>query len=533
MIDCKKILRIWLMGTVGVGGLALMPAAGRADDYTDLLEILKAKGSLTSGEYRVLMAKHVHRVQMESTETQSHAREQRISSRHGRQHGADGPAYLIEAKTAADRAAASAAAAQQALQDARIQFNTDSKDVVKFATYVPGQGITFHAGPIDFNISGFVNGFYTFNSPSGGPDILGALSQGGSRRFDSSSIRNGFLPAGLILKMNTTQRGIDLAAVFGMYPGTNNAAVGTLNANSGGSSVALGTPGIDFRQIYMTAGNKKYGTFKVGRDLGIFGSDAILSDATLTSVGITGNNAAPSNTSLGRIGVGYIYADWLPQISYASPVWKGVQATVGVMTPLDEYNFAGGDVSATSTQHSSPMAQAKVTYDFAKGPVTGRVWAGFMAQHQQNLKGSRIAATETRGAMATAEEVGGKINYAGFQGVAYYYHGSGVGTTGLFFDGIANNGAKRNSEGYYVQVSYNPIKRLRIVGSYGVSNLYNATGDDNPLLIRRNEAEIGALYLKITDWLTLITEYEHSASAAHGPYHVTDNAVSGGAVLNF
>jgi len=40
---------------------------------------------------------------------------------------------------------------------------------------------------------------------------------------------------------------------------------------------------------------------------------------TLLGVGANGSNAAPTNTSLGSIGYGYIYTDWLAQINYTTP----------------------------------------------------------------------------------------------------------------------------------------------------------------------------------------------------------------------
>ena len=54
------------------------------------------------------------------------------------------------------------------------------------------------------------------------------------------------------------------------------------------------------------------GTFMLGRNIGLFGADAILNDMTLPGVGAgNGNYATPANTSLGSIGLGYIYTDWL------------------------------------------------------------------------------------------------------------------------------------------------------------------------------------------------------------------------------
>src|SRR5271154_3041344 len=41
-------------------GLILGAGQARADDYTDLLDVLKAKGSITKSDYRTLMAKHTH-----------------------------------------------------------------------------------------------------------------------------------------------------------------------------------------------------------------------------------------------------------------------------------------------------------------------------------------------------------------------------------------------------------------------------------------------------------------------------------------
>ncbi|MBB2155138.1 porin [Gluconacetobacter diazotrophicus] len=520
----------------GGGVTVLCPADARADDYSDLLDILRAKGALTQGEYSTLLARHLHRTAApvrpaRHAAAAHHDRPVPVATADdaGDAGGRMAP-MVAAARQAADSAAASARSAQEAMLAAQSEI--DSPSVVRIANYVPGKGLTFHAGPVDINFSGFINGFYSYNSPSGGRPVAGGLSTGGSG-FDSSSVRNGLLPAGFIVKLTTTQSGIDLGAVLGMYPGIDNANPGAFNANSGGSPVGLGTPGIDLRQVYITAGTKSAGTVKIGRDLALFGSDAILDDATLLSVGSVGSNASPGNTSLGRIGVGYVYADWIPQISYASPVIHGVQGSVGIFQPLDEYNYAGDNLSASSIQHSSPMVQGKVTYDFKSGDLSGRIWAGFLVQHQQDLTGANIPTDARRGAMAEAGEIGAKLTYGRAQGVAYYYRGSGLGTTGLFFDGVAANGRKRDSEGYYVQGSYAFTKHFKLVGSYGVSNLYQAPGEDSSLLVRRNESEVGAGYYTLTDWLTLVAEYAHTQADAHGPDSARDNTVSAGAILFF
>jgi hypothetical protein len=531
-----------------------------ADDYSDLLDVLRAKGSLTQHEYATLLGKHMRHVAAEqdaapravrptarsraAQQTASRATTHGTGVSNGYEPGIRfeaAPEVASRAEDAATRAEASARSAQQALD----AMNTNQGGFVRVAKYVPGKGLTFKAGPVDINLSGFVNGFYTFNSPSGGTAVAGGVSTG-STGFDSSAVRNGLLPAGLMLKLSTKQQGWDIDTVLGMYPGTNDARVGALNANSGGNPVGLGTPGIDFRQIYITFGNSDVGTFKVGRDLGLFGGDAIMSDATLLSVGATGSNSSPANTSLGRIGVGYVYADWIPQITYTTPKIAGVQASVGIFQPLDEFQYAGSNAdgtsySASSTQHSSPMIQGRVTYETTFGDVKAKIWASFLIQHQQNLQYMNNATQTSTGthhaAMVEAADIGTKITYKGFEGVAYYYRGSGLGTTGLFFDGVAANGRKRDSEGYYVQGAYNVTERLKLVGSYGVSNLYLASNEaqtaDPAYLVRRNQSIIGAAYYHMTDWLNLVAEYAHTSSVAHNGGSEKDNTASAGVILFF
>ncbi|KXV79736.1 hypothetical protein AD936_00795, partial [Gluconobacter japonicus] len=75
--------------------------------------------------------------------------------------------------------------------------------------------------------------------------------------------------------------------------------------------------------------------------------------------------------------------------------------------------------------------------------------------------------------------------------------------------------------------------RLKLVGSYGVSNLYQATDENNPSLVRRNESEVGALYYTLTDWMFLVGEYAHTESAAHGPNRESDHTMSAGAMITF
>jgi predicted porin len=523
---------------------ALILGAGqaRADDYTDLLDVLKAKGSITKADYRTLMAKHMH-------------------------HGGSMGGGAMEAHAAAMEATASAAAAQQVARQtqdemqkemAKAEAMMSSPDIIRAEPYKPGAGITMKVGDVDLNISGIVNAFYTYSSGgSSGPlhAVDGGLTVNSG--FDSSSVRNGLLPGALIISAATQQNGIDVAAVFGMYPGINSANVGLLNANNGGTATALGTAGVDFRKTYLTAGTPTFGTIKMGRDIGLFGQDAILNDQTLLGVGASGGNADPGNTSLGRIGYGYIYADFMPQITYISPVIAGFQASVGLFQPLNAANLFSGDVSGTSGQHSAPMFQGRLTYDYKADAWSAHLWAGFVEQQLDGISGTggsvcedsmgglvpcNTAVTTTNSKTGIAGEAGAVLNFGPVGLTGYYYRGSGVGTTGLFFEALAPNGQTRDSEGGYIQGSIKATDKLKLIASYGVSNLYLASGEgaydaslpaaiDASQLVRRNESETVGAYYALTPWLTPLFEYTHAESKSHGPYDLSADSVSIGAIL--
>ncbi len=500
--------------------LAMSTTFAHADDYTDLLDILHARGSLSQNEYSSLMRKHQH-----GTRPALHGRHVALQPVTTPDDDPYARANKEALSAAASAASAQAAADKMASMEKEMSNNPD---FVHVQPYKPGAGVTLRVGAVDLNFSGIVNGFYTYSSAdSAGHTPAGGLADGSG--FDSSAVRNGLLPGAFIASVATKQEGIDITATFGVYPGINSANAGVLGANSGGNSTALGTAGGDFRKTFLTVGTPRFGTFKAGRDIAIFGSDAILNDATLLSVGATGSNADPANTSLGRIGFGYIYTDFLPQISYLSPVFAGFQAQVGVFQPLNEFSLTG--LSATAAQHSAPEFEGKLTYDYKGGAFTAHAWAGFMAQNQQGITPLTGTAHGNSSKTAAAGEAGAAFTFGPVGLTAYVYRGSGVGTTAKFFDGLSAAGDLRGSDGGYIQGSYKITPKFKLVGSYGESSLYRAAGDIDPNLVRRNEAEIGALYYNLTDWVTLVGEYAHQQSKSHGPLEVTSNAVSAGAIL--
>lgn len=392
--------------------------------------------------------------------------------------------------------------------------------------------IGFRAGDWDIDFSGNVNGFYTWADCDDGPSPAGGLACVGDN--DPASVRSGLLPSAFVISAKTNQMGFDIGVTFGFYPGINSSVEGARGANSGGNPVALGTSGIDMRQNFLTFGQKSWGTIKIGRDIGIFSSDAILNDMTLLGVGSTGGNAAPGNTSLGRIGLGYIYTDWIPQITYISPDWGGLQLHLGVMQPFEADAFAfvpgpGGvgtvPISGIATGHETPQFQGKLTWDLKGRGLNTRLWAGFVHQ-EHDAEGPGEVSFD-----GTGFDVGARLGLGIFEVVGYYYTGEGIGTTGLFLDAVSLDGSERDSDGGYIQGTVK-FGKTKFGVSYGVSNLDQA-GVDPGILVDSNESLVFGVYHALTKSLNLVAEYIKTESEAHNGIETEEDTIAVGAILFF
>src|SRR2546422_6685493 len=238
--------------------------------------------------------------------------------------------------------------------------------------------IGFKAGAWDLSFSGNVNGFATWNScDNSATTVNGGLAcNNGVGGGKEQAIESGLLPSALVFGAKTSQSGFDIGWTIGFYPGLNDGPASATQPGAGKRGLSTST--IDLRQNFLTFGTKTAGTVKVGRDIGLFGSDAILADMTLLGVG-SGGAVGAGNTTLGRIGVGYIYTDWIPQISYSSPKYGGFQYSAGVFQGMDISPFSGDPSSASLKRHEQPGFQAKASYEWG-GRISGKAWVSGMSQ---------------------------------------------------------------------------------------------------------------------------------------------------------
>jgi len=381
------------------------------------------------------------------------------------------------------------------------------------------------AGDWKFTANGNVNVYYIGSQceEETQPAITGGLACRGSAGEDqTSSISNGLLPAALAIGASTTQKGFDLDVIFGFYPGisTND---GSANLQQGATllNTALGSASVDIRQVFMTFGNDNMGKFLLGRNIGLFGADAILNDMTLPGVGAgNGNYATPANTSLGSIGLGYIYTDWLAQIDYTTPDFAGFKATIGIFDPIEPI----GQVLPPGTPpppESAPGIHGKLAY--TNGPIYAS--ASVISQKHNG-------ATDATDFDSFGFDIGGKITFGSLEALAWYYQGEGLGTTALFLFGATAAGNERDSDGFLAQVTYK-FGDLKVGINYGESSLDLAPGEPVSNLVETNSKYTAGAYYSLTKNLTLIAEFTQTKAEAHNGTENESSNFNIGAYLSY
>ena len=338
----------------------------------------------------------------------------------------------------------------------------------------------------------------------------------------------------------TRQNDLDVAFTISLQPGAAQA-----HSASGGSAN-------ESRQAFLTFGDASWGSVKLGKDIGIYAQDAILNDMTLLGVGSSAANI--STTTLGRIGTGYMYADWKSQIAYTSPNFNGFSFTAGVTQSWNAVDGLGASATSTDRGGNQPAFEGKASYAFA-GDVAGKVWVSGISQKVKGLTNEvagvggvgdadYVAAfsntiTDTS-KTATAWDIGANVNVAGFGATAYYGEGKGTGTQFLLQDGFDLAGNKRDSKDWYLQGTYTlPGVGTKVGVAYGESKLNGNDGTDvlldGTVNVKNTMWTVGA-YHPLTKHLNLVAEYsEQKQSGSDDVIKVQEKAktVSLGAILFF
>ncbi|MDA9914006.1 porin [Methylophilaceae bacterium] len=427
---------------------------------------------------------------------------------------------------------------------------------VMSAASVANAGIIIPAGDWTLDINGNVNAFATWtNIDSKGTGPTGAVAAGEDAHGEDStqSINTGLLPSWLGFTGTTRQNDVDVSFTISFQPNASD------NAVSGDVLTPLN------RQAFVTFGDKSWGTVKLGKDLGVFGGQAILNDMTLLGVGGRAATVSGAQTSLGGIGTGYIYPAWKGQIAYTTPNMNGFSATIAITNP-NQGSFGAAttttDTAATLAGMGASSASAatasltttgatelyqdrfgiegQLMYEWT-GDVAGKVWASGASYDVTVGTAANTSSATEDSYTAHVYDIGAAITSGNLGLVGYYYNGEGVGTTmmggWLENTGVRINGnraQKRDSDGGYLQATYVIPTGTKLGVTYGVSNLDEASGENNGTLIETNERWTVGAYHPLTKHLNLVAEYNSIESEGQSSANELENdSFSLGAILFF
>jgi len=365
-------------------------------------------------------------------------------------------------------------------------------------------GIIIPAGEWTIDINGNVNAYATIHKAddTSAQTVTGstAFVEDGNGEGDGQSINTGLLPAWLGFTGTTRQNDLDVSFTISMQP---NVSENNIMGDSGDI--------VAWRQAFLTFGDKSWGTVKMGKDIGIFAKNAILSDMTLLGVGGIQSPRSGGNFTGGGIGTGYIYPAWKGQVSYTSPNFNGFQFTAGITNP---------NQGTDAVNHDRFGVEGEVAYSFD----AGKVWVSAASYD--------VTTTSNTSYDAEAIDIGASINMGNLGLVAYYYTADGAGTT--FFHSLGANGnAERESDGGYLQATYVIPSGTKLGVSFGSSKLDLASGETNTSLVEENKRWTVGAYHPLTKHLNLVAEVNHLESTAQDGAEQEADSFSLGAILFF
>ena len=382
--------------------------------------------------------------------------------------------------------------------------------VLALSATAANAGIIIPAGEWTVDINGNVNAFSITNNMKGDNAITGGMATrpDANGRNDTQGINTGLLPAWLGVTGTTRQNDLDVGFTISMQPGVS-------QNGAAGSTLAP-----EFRQANFTFGDKSWGSFKLGKDLGVFASDAILNDMTLLGVGAVSpggvHTGSGTTTTYGGIGSGYIYAAWKGQIAYTTPNMNGFQATVALVNP--------NQATVNELYQERYSYEGKASYSFTGDAVNGKVWVSGGTY--------KMTYASTPEFTASVGDAGVNLNAGGLGFTAYYYKGDGVGTTTIGGNNHSS-GAKRDSDGGYLQGTYVLPTKTKIGVAVATSKLDRASGEASGLLVKENRRYTAGAYHPLTKHLNLVAEYSRVESEAHNNVSNENNVASFGGILFF
>src|SRR6476660_2186327 len=289
-----------------------------------------------------------------------------------------------------------------------------------------------------FTFAGNVNAFYIYQNGKS----LDPVSGNFVTTSKDLSVGTGLLPAFAVFDAKGKEENVDLGVHFGFAP---QIETGGHYASCFGDQAAGAQ--IDLRQVYLTAGGT-WGSLTMGKELGLYQRGNILTDMTLLGVGVSGGGRG---TALGRIGYGYLYTDFRPQLTYTTPSGRPASLSIGLFEGIASFPYEVIEL---------PRVEAEFNYNSKFGENSNfKLFPNGAAQTAKNgVTGTTNSLSSTGGGAGITIDVSGfALTGSGFyaKGMGSLFMGDAfAGTSRANSDGVDVAGDGRKSFGSIGQSVY-------------------------------------------------------------------------------
>jgi hypothetical protein len=245
-----------------------------------------------------------------------------------------------------------------------------------------------------------------------------------------------------------------------------------------------------------------FGTVTLGKDFGVFNSNAIGDIASQGGVGWLGGGADTGNATGGRIGTGYVYANFNPQIKFTSNDMNGFVYKIAIINPEEPQD--------APIETSLPRFEGQLTYS----GEAFRVWSG--AFHQSvSVEGDQTFDYDMQGF-----DVGAHIQAGDFGLTANYTVTTGIGADGLYGGSI--NDADVDGSQWFVEADY-MVNKTRYGISYGEGSQDSRGADASNGLAAAAEVtnELTMLFAhhQLSKQFRIVAELQDYQSDVQNDYH--------------
>ncbi len=253
-----------------------------------------------------------------------------------------------------------------------------------------------------------------------------------------------------------------------------------------------------------------------GKSLTLFGSNQILSDASLFGVDSAPRGYFGSWAVTGRVDPNYIHAGTRPALPHSVSLAEGLHVAFDSFGPTRLSSLSDGEAGSVVDADPDSYFASELSYSSNFGGGNFKTWVNTL-WHDTSPACAGLA---NLGAAcrdnSRAWGFGSTIGYLGFELVGYFQDRKSSGlrshfTQSALWSDAGGNVAGRKSDGYFVQGSYALNGKTKVgvsysEGSFETSDRRGIAANVADKRVERQLWTVG-VYHDVSSWLRLMAEY--------------------------